>query len=127
MGRQKYPPFFTGRVNDLVGYKRGDRYYVRSASSLTAEKVKQDAAFDKTRYQANIMATASRLASTLHGALPREQRNQKRYYSFLRHILAELKAGTELATVRRRLLQELSTRMRRSKLSVLRSLLRKAA
>ena len=70
MAKQTLPPFFVGTAQFLTFYKMYGKYYVRMKSSLTAERVKTDACFAATMWQASVMARASRIGAAAYAAIP---------------------------------------------------------
>jgi hypothetical protein len=82
MAKQTLPPFFVGTAQFLTFYKMYGRYFVRMKSSLTAERVKTDDCFAATRWQASIMAQASRIGSAAYALIPPFSR-EYRYYRIL--------------------------------------------
>jgi hypothetical protein len=83
----------TGTVQNMLFYKRGDTYLLRSVSSLTRKRVLTDKAFLKTMEQASIMATASHLASKLYKSLPKNKRNHALFHALVSAALEGVKAG----------------------------------
>lgn len=82
MAKQTLPPFFVGTAQCLTFYKMYERYYVRMKSTLTAERVKTDACFAATMWQASIMTQASRIGSAAYALIPAYCR-EYRYYRML--------------------------------------------
>lgn len=70
MASKLYPPYFTGSTNLYTCYKMHGRYYMRSKSSLTAERVKNDSCFTPTMVQARLMARASKLGAMAYKGIP---------------------------------------------------------
>ncbi len=70
MARQTLPPFFTGTAQSLTFYRMYGRYYARAKSTLSAERVKSEACFAPTRWQASVMARASKIGSAAYAAIP---------------------------------------------------------
>jgi hypothetical protein len=93
MGRFNRIPLFTGTLDEFCIYQRGGRYYFRSRSSLTAERVKTDPAFAKTRYYAGLMAKASGIGSILYNALPVQYKKYPLYRKLTGEALIWLKHG----------------------------------
>src|SRR5882672_1298900 len=54
-------------------------YFVRTKSSLTAERVQKDPCFTATMWQAAIMAHASKIGSAAYAAIPAFCREYKHY------------------------------------------------
>jgi hypothetical protein len=68
--------FIRGNIDGFNFYimkkKRPHRTYCRKKSSLTRERVLKDKEFEKTRSYASKLAIASRMASGIYKALPRD-------------------------------------------------------
>lgn len=66
-------------------------YYARAKSSLSAERVKYDAAFAATRFYATKMAAASKTAALLYRQLvPPNERSRERYREVVGMVLREM-------------------------------------
>ena len=75
MAQQCGPIFLECTWDDLTFYKMsfpvtGERYFVRKKSRLTREKVLKHKAFAKTRFYANRLVMASKIASSIYSDLP---------------------------------------------------------
>jgi hypothetical protein len=70
MAKQCGPVFLECTWDDLTFYKMQGRYFVRMKSRLTREKVLTHAAFEKTRFYADRLVTASKIASSIYSDLP---------------------------------------------------------
>jgi len=79
MAKQTLPPFFVGTAQFLTFYKMYGRYYVRMKSSLSAERVKTDACFAATMWQASIMSQASKIGSAAYALIPAFCREYRHY------------------------------------------------
>lgn len=64
----------TGCIDNLCFYKMDGKYYVRMKSSLTGKRVKKDPRFKRTMQYAGLLANASKIASALYKALPKESK-----------------------------------------------------
>lgn len=93
MGRFNCIPLFTGTLDEFCFYQRGGRYYFRSRSSLTAERVKKDPAFAKTRHFAALLAQASRIGSAVYATLLVNERKHRMYRQFTGEAMTWLKIG----------------------------------
>jgi hypothetical protein len=69
------------------------RYFMRSRSSLTGERVKKDAAFRKTMEYATLLAKASRIGSTVYAGLPAHQKKHALYRKLTGEAMTWLKYG----------------------------------
>lgn len=76
MARLTSIPPFTGTVGRVTIYKMFGGYFIRSRSSLTANRVKTDPAFRKFLQYANLMAIASVTASAVYArVLPHRKKH----------------------------------------------------
>ncbi|AXY75232.1 hypothetical protein D3H65_15120 [Paraflavitalea soli] len=76
------PLFFECTWDDLTFYKMEGRYFVRKKSRLTREKVLHHPAFAKTRFYANRLAVASKIAAAIYSDLPLHWRQFWMYRDF---------------------------------------------
>ncbi len=76
------PIFLECTWDDLTFYKMEGRYFVRKKSRLTREKVLKHPAFAKTRFYANRLAVASKIASSIYSDLPLHWRQFWMYRDF---------------------------------------------
>lgn len=83
MAKQCGPIFLECTWDDLTFYKMDGEYYVRKKSRLTREKVLTHKAFERTRLYANMLALASKIASSIYSDLPIHWRQfwMFRYYT----------------------------------------------
>jgi hypothetical protein len=83
MAKQCGPIFLECTWDDLTFYKMDGAYYVRKKSRLTREKVLTHKAFERTRHYANMLALASKIASSIYSDLPIHWREfwMFRYYT----------------------------------------------
>ena len=86
---------FIGTRNVLTGYMAGGQNIVRSRSSLTGERVKNDPAFDGFRESCNRMTKASALASSLYNQIPKELKRFSLYRQLTGEALKMLKQGKD--------------------------------
>jgi len=70
MGQLTKIPKFTKRSDPVRVYFSRGKFFMRSASSLTGSRVKEDPAFAKTMHNAGVLAKASKLASQVYKAMP---------------------------------------------------------
>jgi hypothetical protein len=82
MAKQCGPAYLQCTWDDLTFYKMGNQYFVRKKSSLTREQVLKDPAFVNTRFFANRLAVASKIASSIYRSLPVHWRKFWMYRSF---------------------------------------------
>jgi hypothetical protein len=85
MAQQCGPIFLECTWDDLTFYKMEGRYFVRKKSRLTRNKVLTHRAFQKTRFYAGRLATASKIASSIYSDLPL---NWRQFWMF-RHFTGE--------------------------------------
>jgi hypothetical protein len=93
MAKQCGPLFFECTWDDLTFYKMEGNYYVRKKSSLTREKVLTHKAFEKTRFYASLLVTASKIASSIYSDLPIDWRQFWMFRSFTGEGLLMLEGG----------------------------------
>jgi hypothetical protein len=74
MAKQCGPIFLECTWDDLTFYKMDGLYYVRKKSRLTREKVLKHRAFAKTRFYADRLVVASKIASSIYSDLPMDWR-----------------------------------------------------
>ena len=78
-------PLFTGTIGPICIYRMHGRYFMRTRSNLTSERVKRDPAFRKTMEYSNLLARASRIASAVYVSLPAA----KKQHPFYRRLTGE--------------------------------------
>ena len=66
----------TATLGDICLYQRHGRTYTRKRTTLTSERVENEAAFEKTRQYAGIFGLASSIASPIYKALPADLRGR---------------------------------------------------
>ena len=95
MARLNSPPEKYGTFDGICVYHdslhRAD--FMRTASSLTGERVKKDPAFQKTMALAARMVTASRLAAAVYAMLPPYRRIHRYYRKLTGLAMKHLKEG----------------------------------
>lgn len=99
MGRYNCIPPVTGTIDDFCIYKMHGRYFFRSRSSLTGERVKTDPAFHKTMHFAGMFARASRIGSSVYAALPGDCKQHPLYRKLTGEAMTWLKYGWTDANV----------------------------
>ena len=92
-------PPVTGTIGPVCIYKMYGRYFMRTRSSLTGERVKKDPAFRKTMEYASLLAKASRIASAVYAGLPAHQKQHALYRKLTGEAMTWLKYGWEEAAV----------------------------
>ena len=95
MGRLLHTPRELGTKDGICTYMMRGQFFVRTASSLSAERVKEDERFEKTRAQAEIMARASRIASTVYELVPPKSRSRRTFYNLTSIALRLVKDGVQ--------------------------------
>jgi hypothetical protein len=93
------PNYFTGTYNGICFYKRLNTYYMRPASSLTAETVRTSDKFRNSRKSAAHLAAASRLASGMYRSLPKEKREVTLYRKMTGVAKLMLKEGVSTEAI----------------------------
>ena len=84
-------PPVTGTTDSVCIYKMYGRYFIRSRSSLTSERVRKDPAFRKTMEYATLLAKASCIASTVYAGLRADQRQHSLYRKLTGEAMTWLK------------------------------------
>ena len=85
---------FVGTVRQICFYKVEGVYYARKQSSLTAHRIQTDPKFVLTRVYAGLMGQASKIASSIYKALPKNFRQFWMFKAFAGEAFQLLKAGT---------------------------------
>jgi hypothetical protein len=93
MAKQCGPLFFECTWDQFTFYKMEGQYYARKKSSLTREKVLTHPAFHKTRVAADLLATASKIASSIYSDLPIDWRQFWMFRSFTGEAQTMMKEG----------------------------------
>jgi hypothetical protein len=93
MAKQKGIFLMTGTLGNQTFYKMRGQYYVRSKSSLRADRVKSDAAFTLTMVYADRLALASRTASQVYRQLPEAKQQVSLYRKMTSAAMQLLKTG----------------------------------
>lgn len=99
MARFEGIPLVTGTIDAVCIYKMHGRYFMRSRSSLTGERVKKDPAFHKTMEYAALLAKASRVGSTVYAGLTAHQKQHALYRKLTGEAMTWLKYGWQEAAV----------------------------
>ncbi len=99
MARLHQPPSFYGTYKGICIYRMYDNDYMRTASSLTGERVKTDAKFKNTMASANWLAAASKLASAVYAMLPNYRRKFRLYRKLTGKSMQLLKAGKAVGEI----------------------------
>ena len=93
MARLLTPPPFTGTIDGICVYRMWDQFYLRTKSSLSAERVKNAPEFEQTRVHAALLGKASRIGSNLYGKLSPEQKKKSSYRWITGQVMKMLKNG----------------------------------
>lgn len=93
MARQTGEIKITGTAEDLCFYKLYEGYFVRTKSSLTAKRFWKDRAFEGSRRNCSLLATASRLASLFYKTYPGEKKRKGIFNEMTGRIKRWLKEG----------------------------------
>ncbi|WP_276481182.1 hypothetical protein [Paraflavitalea pollutisoli] len=84
-------PTFVGSEGPVCIYQMYGRYFMRTRSSLTGERVKKDPAFRKTMAYAGLLAQASKIGSTVYALVPAERRKHTLYRKLTGEAMTWLK------------------------------------
>lgn len=93
MARLTYTPSFIGTFGPITIYYMFGRYYIRSRSSLTGNRVKTDPAFYNTMKYADLMATASPIASKVYAWVSLQHKSREFFNKINGEVMAWLKYG----------------------------------
>lgn len=92
MAEEEYIKYY-GCIEHLCFYRMWNKDFLRTKSSLTRKRVKSDPAFANTMKEAKTMGRASKIASVIYKALPKEFRQFWMYRAFTGEIVMMLKNG----------------------------------
>jgi len=91
MARLTGIPPFTGTVGPVCIYQMYGRYFMRTRSSLTRQRVKKDPAFRNTMAYARLLSKASRIGSAVYAALPPKRKRHALYRKLTGEAMTWLK------------------------------------
>lgn len=81
-----------GTIDNLTYYKRNGKFFCRRKSSLNAERIRKDPAYEAQRKTIAIFNKAIKLASCLYKHLPKKQRkDHKRWNKLVKKVFHLLK------------------------------------
>ena len=90
----KIPPF-TGTHDGICIYHMRGSFFVRTASSLTAERVKKDPAFAETRRNSSLMSRAAKISSAVHKEIRGKKKTRETYRLLTGEAIRMLRNGQE--------------------------------
>lgn len=93
MAQQCGPLFLECTWDDLTFYKMDGKYYARSKSRLTRNRVLTHPDFAMTMAYARLLATASKIAASIYSDLPINWRQYWMFRSFTGEALTMMDAG----------------------------------
>jgi hypothetical protein len=93
MARLTGPPPFVGTHFGICIYEMYGEFYMRTASSLDAERVKTDPAFRPLMKYAAMLSCASRIAADVYALLPDKTRKHSLYKVMVGEVMQSLKQG----------------------------------
>ena len=99
MARLTSIPTFIGTFGPITIYYMFGKYYMRSRSSLTGKRVKTDPAFYNTMKYADLMATASPIASKVYALVPLQHRKKNLCRKITGEAMTWLKYGWEATDI----------------------------
>ena len=99
MARLHQPPPFYGTRDGICTYKMYGADFMRTASSLTGKRVKEDPVFKNTMAWAQRLAIASKLASAVYAMLPNYRRKFRLYRKLTGKAIQLLKAGKDIGEI----------------------------
>ncbi|WP_315822116.1 hypothetical protein [Paraflavitalea speifideaquila] len=91
MARFNCIPPVTGTIGPVCIYQMYGKYFLRTRSSLTGQRVKKDPAFRKTMQYAALLGKASRIASTVYAALSAHKKQHALYRKLTGEAMTWLK------------------------------------
>lgn len=99
MARLKEPKI-TGTIGNVTVYRMRGILFLRSKSSLTAERVKSDPAFASTMRFAGMMASAAPIASSIYQTLRKKDKRNFTFQFLTGKAFRLLKKGLTASEVR---------------------------
>ena len=99
----------------MTGYIMNGKGYIRSKSSLTAERVKTSPEFKKTMQLARKLGEASTLASELYKTIMPEVKSRRLYQLITGQVITGFKKGNTEAEVRQEVLREIPSLVKQVK------------
>ena len=93
MARLDKPPPFYGTKDGITVYRMWDQDFIRSKSSLTGKRVKTAPEFEKTRQNAKVLATASKIASRIYATLSLQEKQKIPYKILTGRVMTMLNNG----------------------------------
>ena len=94
---------FTGTIQNICFYKMEGQYYARQKSSLTGKRVKKDPAFTGTMQSANLLGSASKLASFIKRGFPKEEQSRELFRMLTGKVMRLMKEGVGEVEIKTRL------------------------
>lgn len=91
MARLTSIPPFVGTIGPVTVYMMYERYFIRTRSSLTAERVKTDPAFAKTMQYADLLGKASTIASGLYTMAPPHRKSKAFFNAITGEVMTWMK------------------------------------
>lgn len=95
MARLTGPPPFVGTKFGVTIYPMYGEYYMRTATSLDAKRVKTDPAFRPLMQYAAYLSCASRIAAEVYKLLPDKTRKHPLYKIMVGKVMQSLKQGKQ--------------------------------
>jgi hypothetical protein len=102
MARLHSIPPFLGTIDGICVYTRWGKYYMRTKSSLSGERVKKAPEFKKTMENASLLSRASKIASVVYRQLA--EKKFSLYRMLTGQAMKMLKAGRDEENVRQDLM-----------------------
>jgi len=83
----------TGTIDNICFYQMEGEYYARQKSSLTGKRVKKDPAFAGTMESANLLGSASKLASLIKRSFPKEEQCRELFHMLTGKVMLLMRDG----------------------------------
>lgn len=107
MAKQTGPLKVTGKLHGVTYYKMEGKHYARSTSSLSGKRVKVDPAFAETMRYAGLLGMASKIASAVYKAIPKEKRKFEQFRRLIGQAMQLLKERMEPDAVQEQLVKKI--------------------
>lgn len=115
MARQSGAIVVTGTIGNLCFYKMRDNFYVRTKSRLSRKRVLTEPNFAVTRQNAQYLAIASKIGSSIYRMLLSTKRDRNLYLSITGEAVRLLKEGMDATGVESLLVEKYITPLKDSR------------
>lgn len=100
MAKQTGEIKIIGTIDDLVFYRMGEDYFVRTKSSLEGKRFWKDKVFAGSRRSAGLLGTASAVASQLYRLVPKESKSRELFREITGKVKLKLAGGADLHSIK---------------------------